>query len=178
MSYNSPGVHQALKNIYEVVAICWTWFQVLGLHPKKEKTLLPSNVGLEILSSLVNAPPYPLLPLAASHRSVDSPPGGSADVSLPFSEANWSKRKVLLAPVASPSGGCKLERKPTTLGHSVLDLRNLVFTRLASEQQPRWCSSTGVSFLPSSFLLAFTLLPSSFLTPGITSQVTGLYLFV
>ena len=111
--------------------------------------MLPSNVGLEILSSLVNAPPYPLLPLMASHHLVNSPASGSppvrsADFSLPFSEGNWSKEKGVSGSSGLTQWGMQAGEeahhpsscKAHLQGHSVLDLRNLVFTKLASEQQP------------------------------------------
>lgn len=123
-------------------------------------------------------PVLPITPLGCSHHSVDSPatgspPGGSTDFSPPFSEGNWSKERgvagtqwvMQAGEEAHHPSSCKAHLQ----GHSVLDLRNLIFTKLATEQQPHWCSSTSVSFLPPSFLLAFTLLPSSFLIPGITS---------
>ena len=121
----------------------------LGSIPRKRRQMLPSNVGLEILSSLVNAPPYPLLPLMASHLSVDSlasgsPPVRSADFSLPFSEGNWSKEKGVAGSGGLTQWGMQAGEEAHHLssckahlqGHSVLDLRNLVFIKLASAQQP------------------------------------------
>lgn len=141
--------------------------------------MLPSNGGLEILSSLVNAPSYPLLPLAAAITwwivlPLEVPLEGVQTSPYPSPRGTGQKREVLLA----PSGWCKLERKPTTLLLARYTCKVTLCLTLEISSSPNWhLSTTSMVLINWCFLLA-SFFPSclhspSFLIPDSWNHFIG-----